>query len=110
FLPIFFFSVFCPPLPFSVFPYTTLFRSFLYLFYINSHYPYWWQRLFPFPLILVYCLKFLRNFVYFSFHNSLNQSYINYLYSLHRSEEHTSELQSRENLVCRLLLDKKITT
>src|SRR5690606_40208324 len=25
-----------------------------------------------------------------------------------RSEEHTSELQSRENLVCRLLLDKKI--
>src|SRR5690606_40387050 len=25
-----------------------------------------------------------------------------------RSEEHTSELQSRENIVCRLLLDKKI--
>src|SRR5690606_22223354 len=30
-------------------------------------------------------------------------------YSSHprRSEEHTSELQSRENLVCRLLLEKK---
>src|SRR5690606_41157024 len=30
-------------------------------------------------------------------------------YSLNkaRSEEHTSELQSRENLVCRLLLEKK---
>src|SRR5690606_41391557 len=27
--------------------------------------------------------------------------------SQHRSEEHTSELQSRENLVCRLLLGKK---
>ena len=28
-----------------------------------------------------------------------------------RSEEHTSELQSRRNLVCRLLLEKKkITT
>src|SRR5690606_40815813 len=27
--------------------------------------------------------------------------------ALHRSEEHTSELQSRENLVCRLLLEKK---
>src|SRR5690606_40217186 len=27
----------------------------------------------------------------------------------HRSEEHTSELQSRENLVCRLLLEKKKT-
>src|SRR5690606_41667957 len=26
---------------------------------------------------------------------------------LHRSEEHTSELQSREKLVCRLLLEKK---
>src|SRR5690606_39754722 len=26
---------------------------------------------------------------------------------LARSEEHTSELQSRENLVCRLLLEKK---
>src|SRR5690606_41167166 len=25
----------------------------------------------------------------------------------HRSEEHTSELQSRENLVCRLLLENK---
>src|SRR5690606_40505841 len=27
-----------------------------------------------------------------------------------RSEEHTSELQSREKLVCRLLLEKKTTT
>src|SRR5690606_40375667 len=27
--------------------------------------------------------------------------------NLGRSEEHTSELQSRENLVCRLLLEKK---
>src|SRR5690606_39840410 len=30
-----------------------------------------------------------------------------YRVDLVRSEEHTSELQSRENLVCRLLLDKK---
>src|SRR3712207_7856400 len=28
----------------------------------------------------------------------------------HRSEEHTSELQSRQYLVCRLLLEKKLTT
>src|SRR5690606_40287762 len=27
--------------------------------------------------------------------------------TISRSEEHTSELQSRENLVCRLLLEKK---
>src|SRR5690606_41319176 len=29
------------------------------------------------------------------------------LFAALRSEEHTSELQSRENLVCRLLLEKK---
>src|SRR5690606_7524219 len=28
-------------------------------------------------------------------------------FAMERSEEHTSELQSRENLVCRLLLEKK---
>src|SRR5690606_39338573 len=34
---------------------------------------------------------------------------VSFLYQLspQRSEEHTSELQSRENLVCRLLLEKK---
>src|SRR5690606_8615739 len=30
--------------------------------------------------------------------------------AFYRSEEHTSELQSRENLVCRLLLEKKNST
>src|SRR5690606_41727140 len=30
-------------------------------------------------------------------------------HNVKRSEEHTSELQSRENLVCRLLLEKKKT-
>ena len=34
------------------------------------------------------------------------QELINKINSL-RSEEHTSELQSRRNLVCRLLLEKK---
>src|SRR3712207_8055028 len=32
------------------------------------------------------------------------------LVDLRRSEEHTSELQSRQYLVCRLLLEKKKTT
>src|SRR5690606_39759184 len=32
---------------------------------------------------------------------------IMYIFAVARSEEHTSELQSRENLVCRLLLEKK---
>src|SRR3712207_7957102 len=30
-----------------------------------------------------------------------------YRHAVHRSEEHTSELQSRQYLVCRLLLEKK---
>src|SRR5436309_12111251 len=33
-----------------------------------------------------------------------------WLAPMRRSEEHTSELQSRENLVCRLLLEKKKKT
>src|SRR2546430_4066750 len=32
-----------------------------------------------------------------------------YLFRYDRSEEHTSELQSQSNLVCRLLLEKKKT-
>src|SRR2546430_10029861 len=32
------------------------------------------------------------------------------VYLAHRSEEHTSELQSQSNLVCRLLLEKKKKT
>src|SRR3712207_8950922 len=35
---------------------------------------------------------------------------IGYLMALRRSEEHTSELQSRQYLVCRLLLEKKKKT
>src|SRR5690606_41378453 len=36
-----------------------------------------------------------------------SRSYWNPSINAGRSEEHTSELQSRENLVCRLLLEKK---
>src|SRR5690349_24083134 len=36
---------------------------------------------------------------------------IEHMFALeHRSEEHTSELQSRRDLVCRLLLEKKNST
>src|SRR5690606_40968230 len=37
------------------------------------------------------------------------RAHVPFLEYWHRSEEHTSELQSRENLVCRLLLEKKKT-
>src|SRR5207253_4554261 len=40
----------------------------------------------------------------------LGETEITYLASLGRSEEHTSELQSRGHLVCRLLLEKKNPT
>src|SRR5207249_10939137 len=36
-----------------------------------------------------------------------HSSQMDYLSAPHRSEEHTSELQSRFDLVCRLLLEKK---
>src|SRR3712207_8307443 len=39
------------------------------------------------------------------FHN--NSSFLTTNYGKKRSEEHTSELQSRQYLVCRLLLEKK---
>src|SRR5690606_40929371 len=40
----------------------------------------------------------------------LVQVFADFTYLHKRSEEHTSELQSRENLVCRLLLEKKKQT
>src|SRR5690606_40444163 len=43
-------------------------------------------------------------------HKFITDVFFNYTQvtrAVRRSEEHTSELQSRENLVCRLLLEKK---
>src|SRR5450432_4281669 len=69
---IFFLMIRRPPRS-TLFPYTTLFRSFL------DHRP-----LFPGHSLLIPKEHFEK-----------------------RSEEHTSELQSRSDLVCRLLLEKK---
>src|SRR5690606_40373037 len=59
------------------------------------------SRIFAVPLVPVNHdppLRIVRSMVRISSYNRLP-----------RSEEHTSELQSRENLVCRLLLEKKKT-
>src|SRR5690606_39748013 len=48
-----------------------------------------------------------KNLSHTTAHYSLNKN--NTIKVVNRSEEHTSELQSRENLVCRLLLEKKKT-
>src|SRR5690554_7464833 len=66
-----------PPIS-TLFPYTTLFRS---LFSNTST-------------------------VFFIYHDS-HFGIDGALYTKVRSEEHTSELQSRPHLVCRLLLEKK---
>src|SRR5437773_9177148 len=70
----------------TLFPYTTLFRS-------HSR----WSRWMGVPVsalaLLVYAAIFAGTF-------RLRRS---------RSEEHTSELQSHHDLVCRLLLEKKKT-
>src|SRR3712207_8687396 len=89
----------------TLFPYTTLFRSF------NDPRMLIMKALVPALLWLWLCW-------HLHFEWSLNEQY-NYGWAVpflaglmcylrwHRSEEHTSELQSRQYLVCRLLLEKK---
>src|SRR5690606_40375553 len=54
-----------------------------------------------------YCVKGSSKFVFNEGRYALDIQDENSLLLYNRSEEHTSELQSRENLVCRLLLEKK---
>src|SRR5258706_1094724 len=87
----FFFLMIRRPPRSTLFPYTTLFRSRAYLqeqgIQTGMHYPR--------PLHLQTAFK------------SLGGKPGDFP---HRSEEHTSELQSLTNLVCRLLLEKKNIT
>src|SRR5207302_10246013 len=78
----FFFIMIPPPPRSTLFPYTTLFRSLLAQ-PIDGLTPLSWHE---------------------SWRTRANEVYERLD---DRSEEHTSELQSRENLVCRLLLEKK---
>src|SRR5690606_40377227 len=84
----------------TLFPYTTLFRS-----YIGG-------ALMLVATVGMMFTQYIRNQL--NHKQKLHghrRDYIRYLAQLRsrvrRSEEHTSELQSRENLVCRLLLEKK---
>src|SRR5258708_30991107 len=77
----------------TLFPYTTLFRS---------------QPQFPTDLNAVGFVYFKRVDAVSQIGSSANAENLNAHRRVHnRSEEHTSELQSPDHLVCRLLLEKK---
>src|SRR3712207_8625887 len=76
----------------TLFPYTTLFRS-TYTLYIH--------------LLLRFYLLHLLYHVHFSPTSTYTRQTERNTATFFRSEEHTSELQSRQYLVCRLLLEKK---
>src|SRR5947209_11589967 len=79
-----------PPIS-TLFPYTTLFRSHA-VHAVNPQTPTLMGSLDPHVAGPDYLLM---------------AGQANYLDQMQRSEEHTSELQSRQYLVCRLLLEKK---
>src|SRR2546430_10779760 len=93
-----------PPPKSTLFPYTTLFRSYIYfevkiesgfseeeIDYIALKIPESKQKETPEE-------KNAREII---------EGKVNFVANTERSEEHTSELQSQSNLVCRLLLEKK---
>src|SRR5688572_31728545 len=90
FLFFFFLMVRRPPRS-TLFPYTTLFRS-----YVR-----WW--------VMQHAHRAVRDFEESTRREQLipSGSPIDFVPKSGRSEEHTSELQSQSNLVCRLLLEKK---
>src|SRR2546430_6115200 len=83
----------------TLFPYTTLFRSFP--FYVDSQNP---TKLLPWADSQFFDTSVNAN--YNALQLRAEKRYSHGL-TFARSEEHTSELQSQSNLVCRLLLEKK---
>src|SRR3712207_7264320 len=84
----------------TLFPYTTLFRS----LYFSHRFANSFMR-----RVIMHLINLYNQVVY------LTITLIYYLQCIikkatTRSEEHTSELQSRQYLVCRLLLEKKNTS
>src|SRR5690606_41643400 len=87
FPPLFFLRTRPPPIS-TLFPYTTLFRSIL-----------------TSPVVLIKSRPIILQAPEAS--NPFQSGFETCTFMDRRSEEHTSELQARENLVCRLLLEKK---
>src|SRR5690606_4688067 len=59
------------------------------------------------PFVLLFFVFFINTYPLYWSTEIIHWSTIGLFIASARSEEHTSELQSRENLVCRLLLEKK---
>src|SRR2546422_6600890 len=78
----------------TLFPYTTLFRSIPYLVADGFRFP--WGAVIALSPLVVTVLQV--------------GAFMAKVAVVIRSEEHTSELQSRLHLVCRLLLEKKKKT
>src|SRR5690606_41473370 len=95
---------------FAFFPYTTLFRSttcrldFVEMFaFFETHFFQDCQQTIESGGACCRSMCGMKYSLPFKQPKKLTNCY-NFVF---RSEEHTSELQSRENLVCRLLLEKK---
>src|SRR5690625_6884385 len=83
----------------TLFPYTTLFRSLQVIVLLNlSH------------ILLLYALDKLFSALFDVHFLVVHRLHLPLLTRNGRSEEHTCELQSRGQLVCRLLLGKHDTT
>src|SRR3989442_15449034 len=95
----FFFLMIRRPPRSTLFPYTTLFRSLLVQFHKqgSSRFDFW-------PVLLQQSC--IAGVIVISREQRKGHPKLRGL----RSEEHTSELQSRPHLVCRLLLEKKKTS
>src|SRR5207245_8564709 len=92
-----------PPATFTLFPYTTLFRSLLLAVGLYNAPKIAWKGRPPFDVLIQ--ASYLLVFVLSSWLNNARQlPWQTFLFGAMRSEEHTSELQSREHVVCRLLL------
>src|SRR5207302_5633073 len=106
----FFFSLIPLSLRSTLFPYTTLFRSDFVGLQRNRMIELdRWSRPFVRPLVhrFNHCLGPKRYFAGQQLvKDDAHGKNVSTDIGLFRSEEHTSELQSRENLVCRLLLEK----
>src|SRR5699024_11550357 len=91
------------PLIFSLFPYTTLFRSLLRLFSGNPGKDFRRNQYGMNALEIVFGIVLML----FAIAIIIVVLIPKRSFRIDRSEEHTSELQSRFDLVCRLLLEKK---